>query len=53
MDRVGRQWNGNLMTLKGASVCMVEYWPHLPKMNWILCPVQCTDTELNGFFDQE
>lgn len=31
VDRVSRQWNGNLVTLKGASGCMVEYWPHLPQ----------------------
>ena len=53
VDRAGRQWNGNLMTLKGALVRMVEYWPHLPDTNGIPCPVQFTEAELNGFLDQE
>lgn len=30
VDRAGRQWNGNLTTLKGALLRMVEYWHLLP-----------------------
>lgn len=41
------------MTLKGALVRMVEYWPHLPHTNGISCPIQFTDAELNGFFGRE
>ncbi|KZF26474.1 kinase-like protein [Xylona heveae TC161] len=53
VDRAGRQWSGNLMTLKGALVRMAEYWPHLPDTNGIPCPVQFTDAELDGFAEQE
>ncbi|RHZ59237.1 hypothetical protein CDV55_106708 [Aspergillus turcosus] len=53
VDRAGRQWNGNLMTLKGALVRMVEYWLHLPDTKGLLCPVQFTGAELDGFHEQE
>ncbi|KAJ5594732.1 kinase-like protein [Penicillium hispanicum] len=53
VDRAGRQWNGNVMTLKGALVRMVEYWPHLPDTRGIACPVEFTDAELDGFAEQE
>jgi len=53
VDRAGRQWSGNLMTLKGALVRMVEYWPHLPDTKGIECPVQFTEAELNDFSNQE
>jgi hypothetical protein len=53
VDRAGRQWNGNLMTLKGALAHMIEYWPHLPDTKGLSCPVQFTDAELEGFQEQE
>ncbi|PKY05244.1 phosphotransferase enzyme family protein [Aspergillus campestris IBT 28561] len=53
VDRAGRQWSGNLMTLKGALVRMIEYWPHLPGTQGLSCPVQFTPAELDGFHDQE
>lgn len=30
IDRAGRQWSGNLITLMGALVRMTEYWSLLP-----------------------
>lgn len=53
VDRPGRQWSGNLITLKGALICMVDYWPHLPDTKGILCPVKFTNTEIDGFSEQE
>lgn len=53
VDRAGREWNGNLITLKGALVRMVGYWPHLPETRGIECPVKFTDAELDGFVEQE
>lgn len=41
------------MTLKGALVRMVEYWPHLPDTKGIECPVQFTEAELNDISNQE
>ncbi|GFF30235.1 hypothetical protein IFM58399_02517, partial [Aspergillus lentulus] len=53
VDRAGRQWNGNLMTLKGALVRMTDYWPHLPDTKGLPCPVRFTEAELDGFHEQE
>ncbi|PTU23284.1 hypothetical protein P175DRAFT_0515195 [Aspergillus ochraceoroseus IBT 24754] len=46
VDRAGRQWNGTLLTLKGALVRMVGYWSHLPDTRGIV-------SELDGFTEQE
>lgn len=32
---------------------MIEYWPHLPDTKGLLCPVQFTGSELDGFHEQE
>ncbi|KAL2835767.1 kinase-like domain-containing protein [Aspergillus pseudodeflectus] len=53
VDRAGRQWNGNLISLKGALTRMVEYWPHLPDTKGRHCPVQFSSDELDDFHDQE
>ncbi|KAB8225532.1 hypothetical protein BDV33DRAFT_198445 [Aspergillus novoparasiticus] len=53
VDRTGRQWSGNLMTLKGALIRMTEYWPNLPDTNSVACPVQFTNAELEEFFEKE
>lgn len=52
IEWAGRQWSGNLITLKGALIRMAQYWPHL-ETNGLPCPVHFTDEELNGFFEQE
>lgn len=52
VDRAGKQWSGNLMTLKGALVLMADYWPHLSDIG-IPYPVRFTDAELDGFYEQE
>lgn len=41
------------MTLKGSLVRMIEHWPYLPDTKGVLCPVQFTDAEMDGFFEQE
>ena len=53
VDRAGRPWNGNVMTLKGALIPMVGYWHQLPDTRGIDCPVEFTDAELDGFEEQE
>ncbi|KAK2766230.1 Phosphotransferase enzyme [Arachnomyces sp. PD_36] len=49
VDRAGRQWSGNLITLMGALVRMTEYWPHLPDTEGIECPVKFKQDELETF----
>ncbi|RAK86262.1 phosphotransferase enzyme family protein [Aspergillus costaricaensis CBS 115574] len=53
VDTAGRQWSGNLVTLKGALVRMVEYWPHLPDTEGKHYPVKFSAEELNDFHDEE
>ncbi|KAL2829052.1 hypothetical protein BJY01DRAFT_240782 [Aspergillus pseudoustus] len=53
VDRAGRQWTGNLLTLKGALIRMAEYWPRLPDTAGTPCPVQFSDSEGAGFSEQE
>ncbi|KAI9370282.1 kinase-like domain-containing protein [Aspergillus egyptiacus] len=53
VNRAGRQWNGNLITLKGALTRMVEYWPHLQDTEGRQCPVQFARDELDDFHEQE
>lgn len=54
VDRASRQWSGDLMTLKGALVRMVEYWPLLPDIPADTpCPVQFPGADLEGFAQQE
>lgn len=53
MDRAGRQWSGNLISLKGVLVRMVEYWPHLAGTKGKVCPVTFMDAELDGFSEKE
>ncbi|KKK20164.1 hypothetical protein ARAM_007645 [Aspergillus rambellii] len=53
VDRAGRQWSGNLMTLKGALLRMINYWPYLPDTKGVSCPVQFTESEVTGFNEEE
>ncbi|OJJ49034.1 hypothetical protein ASPZODRAFT_13771 [Penicilliopsis zonata CBS 506.65] len=53
VDRAGRQWNGNTMTLKGALLRIIEYWPYLADTAGVSCPVQFPETEVDGFHEQE
>lgn len=53
INRAGRQWNGNLITLKGALTWMVECWSHSPDTKGHHCPVQFASDELDDFHDQE
>ncbi|KAE8332170.1 kinase-like domain-containing protein [Aspergillus sergii] len=53
VDKAGRQWSGNLMTLKGALIRMTEYWPQLPDTKGVACPVQFTNAELEELFEKE
>lgn len=41
------------MTLKGALVGMIEYWPQLPDTAGIPSPIKFTVAGLEGFLDEE
>lgn len=53
VDRAGRQWAGNLVTLKGAVVRMARFGEHLPDVKGVECPVRFDDPELEEFADTE
>lgn len=53
VERAGRQWTGNTITLKGALVRMVDYWAHLPGTAGIDCPVKFEEQEREEFLKQE
>ena len=53
VDRAGRQWSGNLITLMGALVRMTEYWSLLPDTEGIHCPVKFMPDELETFHKHE
>ncbi|KAL4892301.1 serine/threonine protein kinase [Aspergillus ambiguus] len=46
VDFAGRQWSGNLMTLRGALMRMRDLWHHLPgKDAGLECPIQFSEQE--------
>ncbi|KAH7394510.1 kinase-like domain-containing protein [Pyrenochaeta sp. MPI-SDFR-AT-0127] len=53
VDRAGRQWEGNLVTLKGAIIRAVQFWEHLPDVEDIECPVRFEKTDLDEFAEIE
>ncbi|KAF1842081.1 kinase-like protein [Cucurbitaria berberidis CBS 394.84] len=53
VDRAGRQWEGNLVTLKGAIIRAVQFWEHLPDVADTECPVRFDQTELDKFIEIE
>jgi hypothetical protein len=53
VERAGRQWEGNLITLKGAIIRAAQFWEHLPDVKDIKCPVQFDKTELDEFAENE
>ena len=54
VDYAGRQWNGNLMTLRGALIRMREYWSLLKSKNDdVKSPIEFTETELEQHFEHE
>lgn len=53
VDRAGRQWSGNLITLMGVLVRMTEYWSLLPDTEGIHCPVKFMPDELETFHEHE
>jgi hypothetical protein len=53
VDRAGRQWEGNLITLKGAIVRTAQFWEHFPDVEDIKCPVQFEQTEIDEFAGNE
>lgn len=53
VDQAGSQWSGNLISLKGALIRMIDYWPYLSDTKGLPCPIQFTEEELQGFSEQE
>ncbi|KAH8730345.1 amidase signature domain-containing protein [Phaeosphaeriaceae sp. PMI808] len=53
VDRSGRQWGGNLITLKGAIIRATQFWEHFPDVEDVKCPVQFDQTELDKFAEIE
>ncbi|KAF2278906.1 uncharacterized protein EI97DRAFT_492537 [Westerdykella ornata] len=53
VDRAGRQWEGNLITLKGAIIRTGQFFEHLPDVENIECPVRFDQTELDEFAETE
>lgn len=53
VDRAGRQWESNLVTLKGAVIRTVQFWEHLPDVEDITCPVQFDQADLDEFAEVE
>ena len=52
VDYAGRQWMGNLMTLKGALIRMCEFWPLLPS-DTRDCPINFTEEEVEKHHEKE
>ena len=53
VDRAGRQWSGNLVTLRGALIQIVKNWHHLDLSTESVCPVTFTESELKEHAEQE
>ncbi|KAF2128324.1 kinase-like protein [Dothidotthia symphoricarpi CBS 119687] len=53
VDSAGRQWAGNLITLKGAVLRAVRFWGHFPDVEGMDCPVRFEQGEIDGFADVE
>ncbi|KAK2759064.1 Phosphotransferase enzyme [Arachnomyces sp. PD_36] len=51
VDYAGRQWMGNLMTLRGALIRMREFWPLLPTDKE--CPISFTEEEVEKHREDE
>ena len=53
VDRAGRQWEGNLITLKGAVICAMQFWQHFADVEHVKCPVRFDQAELDEFAENE
>lgn len=51
IDYAGRQWTGNLMTLKGALIRMCEFWSLLPTDKE--CPISFTEEKVQKHKEDE
>ncbi|KAL4777999.1 serine/threonine protein kinase [Aspergillus varians] len=50
----GRQWSGNLMTLRGSLMRMRNLWPHLPgKDSQLKCPIEFSEEEVRDHTENE
>ncbi|EEH41093.2 phosphotransferase enzyme family protein [Paracoccidioides lutzii Pb01] len=46
VDYAGRQWNGSLISLRGALIQMCEWWALLQERSWETCPITFTAAEV-------
>ncbi|PKY04125.1 hypothetical protein P168DRAFT_343353 [Aspergillus campestris IBT 28561] len=53
VDRAGRQWSGNTITLKGALLRLAARWDQLAGESTVECPVQFEPEETKQFYDTE
>ncbi|KAJ5575573.1 serine/threonine protein kinase [Penicillium sp. DV-2018c] len=54
VDFAGRQWSGNLMTLRGALMRMRDIWLHLPgKDDDLECPIGFSEQEIRELTENE
>lgn len=53
VDKAGRRWDGNLVTLRGFVMAAAQFWEHLPDVDGIKCPVEFTETERDEHAKQE
>lgn len=56
VDRAGRQWSGNIITLKGALLRLVDHWDQLvdgDSGQSIQCPVQFDTKDAEEFYQVE
>ncbi|KAE8151418.1 kinase-like domain-containing protein [Aspergillus avenaceus] len=55
VDRAGRQWSGNVITLKGALIRLAENWQQLftDGMKPTKCPVSFNKAEIKEFYRVE
>lgn len=52
VDYAGRQWIGNLITLRGALIRMCQFWPMLPTETKE-CPISFTEEETSKHYEDE
>lgn len=54
VDFAGRQWSGNIMTLRGALMRMRDLWPHLAgKDAQLKCPIEFSEQETRDQAENE
>ena len=53
VDRAGRQWSGNLVSLRGSLIHLVQNWHWLGHPKDVQCPIAFTDAEIEAHNEEE